>query len=179
MGVGTGGSFSTDTPFRLFLPVEKKIKDYLALQIEPGLVIRGNPAVIQKIAPYSESALGIISYLHLPVLVKGRLRTPNFKLYTTVGIEAAWGIKLSTNPFNDNMIFQKLISFEEAGLLQYDLGVCGGFGIEHVIRQGKIVFLDYRYYLGLIDLDSYTDISIYNQGHAFCLGILLPLGKKQ
>ncbi|HMQ49711.1 MAG TPA: hypothetical protein PKA00_19670 [Saprospiraceae bacterium] len=179
LGIGAGGSFSTDTPFRLFLPLGYEVKDHFSIQMEPGLIIRGNPSVIQKFAPDSDAALGIISYLHLPLLLKGRLNTPHFSLYATVGVEAAWGVKLSINYIDESMTFQNYLSFQDAGILQYDLGACGGIGIETSIRNGKIIFLDYRYYLGLIDLDPYTDISIFNQGHAFCLGLLLPLGSGQ
>jgi len=118
----------------------------------------------------------VVSYADFRVQLRGKLDLEVLRFYALLGPSFGYGLGLQgyyREPLNR---FETVnFDFQEQGLRKVDLGVDLGLGFEREITQGRIIFMEVSYYLGLLDIDSDTQRSIYNQGLLGNLGFKIPL----
>ena len=60
--------------------------------------------------------------------------------------------------------------FEKSNASRFDIGPSGGGRIEYLLKSGSLS-LDFRYELGLIDLQKKVNDNTSNTNHAWVIGI--------
>lgn len=174
-GVMGGGSLTDEVEVRGALPVEWKKNDFWAFRFEPAFVIRGNREVNGKIKQASDYLDISLSYLECSFLAKLSLPWNAVAPYLTMGIQAGYGLSVQSRHIEDSKYFENRYKFKAIELNQLDGGLTFGFGIDKEISKNKKIFADFRYYLGIADIDSNGDEEIYNEGKVFSIGFLLPI----
>ena len=179
LGVSGGSGIRGEVLFRGSVPAEIVLKDNFSALVEIGYVERENPSVLAQLHRGRNYLKPVISYLELPVLAKVRLSFESFDLFFVGGPQIAYGIALRSTYEEDNMLRSEKLTFEETGLSRLDLGLVAGGGLEKEISEGRKIFIDMRFYLGLFNINKEGDEAIFNQGKHFSLGFLIPIKKKR
>ena len=178
IGISGGGGLPDQVVFRGGAPVDIEIKANFSLRVEAIFAQRENIGVLSKLSSGRNYILPVINYLELPVLAKFRLPFELFDFYGLVGPHVGYGLKLSSTYLEDNIYYQETLSFSETGVARFDCGVMFGAGIEKEISQGRKIFIDLRYYLGLKNINLDPGEQIFNEGRSFALGFLIPIRRR-
>lgn len=175
VGLSGGGGINSEVLFRAAIPAEIPINQTLSVRTELVYIQRENRDVLQKLNGDRNYWQPVISYLELPVLAKAHLRIKSMSIYAVAGPKLGYGIKLAANYLEDNTFYAERFDFRKEKLHQLDIGLNFGFGLEKRINKDRKIFVDYRFYLGLYDIDQSSSTSIFNQGQVFNLGFLVPV----
>ncbi|MEM1124319.1 MAG: hypothetical protein AAGJ18_28025, partial [Bacteroidota bacterium] len=71
------------------------------------------------------------------------------------------------------------VNFAEAGIRRFDLALSVGMNTEKVIAKGWKIILDLRYNLGLLDVETHSNLTNTTEGFNLTLGILTPLSREK
>ncbi len=177
VGLGGGGGTPNKIGLRLSLPVNIHLTRKISLQPELVYVEHGTSQILRKLnnRDYRSSQA---AYLALPVLLKAGVTFEKLNIHLIVGPRFAYGIRLSANYLTDTGYFREKLSFDEAEFRPFDFGALFGVGLEKEINKNRKIFLEGRYYFGLIDLDREADRVIYPEGFYMNIGLLIPIGEK-
>lgn len=175
LGLSGGGGISTEVLFRAAIPVEIPINQTISLRTEFVYIQRENRDVLLKLNGDRHYWQPVISYFEWPVLAKAHLHIKSMSFYALAGPKLGYGFKLAANYLEDNTFYEERFDFSDKDIHHWDVGLNVGFGLEKRINKNRKIFVDYRYYLGLFDIDKGASTSIYNQGQVFNLGFLLPI----
>jgi len=61
----------------------------------------------------------------------------------------------------------------------WDFGLVSGLGVEKTISEGKKIFVEFRYQIGLLNISRQPSRKAFNQGKAVNIGFAVPLGNKK
>jgi hypothetical protein len=112
------------------------------------------------------------NYLEVPVLADYSFLIPglkNFKAHANVGVYAAYWMsaKYRMEGYDQN---SEEFDFKKNGARRFDFGPLAGGRIEYVLRNAS-VSLDFRYELGIPDLQNTINDDTSNTNRAFILGL--------
>lgn len=176
LGLSGGGGISGEVFFRAAIPAEAELTQTLSIRSEVVYVQRENRDLLIKLIGDRNYWQATISYLEIPVLAKAHLHLKSLSIYVLAGPKVGYGIRLAANYSEGSVLFEERFDFDEKEIHRLDFGLNLGFGLEKRINKNRKIFIDYRYYLGLSDIDSGAPTNnIYNQGQVFNLGFLLPI----
>jgi hypothetical protein len=174
IGISGGGGLPNEVLIHGGVPVEIPLKEHFSLQIEAVYIQRENFDLLPKLPRGRNYIRPVISYMEFPVLGKWKLPFEIVDLYAVAGPKVGYGIHLSSTFEEDNILYAQRFSFTEEGVSRFDIGLSVGAGVEKVISRGRKLFVDFRYYLGLHNINSQPGEEIFNNGKAFALGFLIP-----
>lgn len=120
------------------------------------------------------------NYLEVPVMIDYTFIVPslkNFKMHGNLGVYAAYWLSGKYVTKIDESSFTEDFEFEDNDAARFDLGPNLGGRIEYILKNGSLS-LDFRYELGLLDLQKRINDNTSNTNRAFVIGIsyLKPLG---
>lgn len=120
------------------------------------------------------------SYLEVPIMVDYAFIVPslqNWKAHLNLGIYGAYWLsgKYKMKGFDEA---SEDFDFEDSEASRFDFGPNVGGRIEYILKNGTIS-LDFRYELGLLDLQKQVNDDTNNTNRAFIVGLtyLKPLSK--
>lgn len=170
-----GGSLTDEVEFRAAIPVEFSIHESFALQLEFAFLRRGDQGYEQKVFFEGLDWDAKLNYVELPISLKWYLDLEKVRFYLIGGPQIGYGLDLTVYYRKDLEFFKENFSLQDLEINRLDFGVNAGAGVEAFIGNGKKIFIDLRYYIGLRDLDQEPDSEIYNFGKALSIGFFLPL----
>ena len=175
LGISGGGGINTDVLFRAAIPYEYSLSPQLSSQTELSYIQRENRALLQRLIGERNYRQAALSYLELPILLKAKMSVKSFSVYVLAGPKLGYGLRFSANYLEDSKLLEQRFDFDEEHIGRFDFGFNLGGGIEKRISKDRKIFIDYRFYLGLFDIDRLDETEVFNQGHVFNLGFLLPI----
>ncbi len=178
LGLSAGADLYEQVDFRVALMVEIQDNDWLSWQAEFVYIKRENLDIIQLLPAERDFIRPVISYFYLPILMKAKLEIPGANMYALLGPKIGRAAAVySTLVSEDKSVVNETFELNELGLGQWDFGLSLGIGLEKEITRNKKIFIEFRYYLGLTDINQLTEDSIYNEGKSFNLGFFLPISQ--
>ena len=175
IGVNGGGDPFSDVMIRGAASYEWPLKKAIYFQVELAFAHRGNPGIIQKLDIEKQYVQSSFKYIEIPFLMKFKLESNSFALYAIAGPKIAYGVDLSASYTDGRGFYEEHLSYSTLGINRFDFGFNAGAGIEKIISRDRKIFLDFRVYLGLYDVDYNPNTEIYNQGKVVNLGFALPI----
>lgn len=114
----------------------------------------------------------VASYMEVPIMADYTFIVPalkNFKLHVNLGLYSAYWLsgKYKMEGFDEST---EDFDFEKNEASRFDLGPAGGGKVEYLLRNGSLS-LDFRYELGLIDLQKKINDDTANTNRAWVIGI--------
>ena len=179
IGLMGGGSLYNDVEVRGAVPLTIQKNEFLSLQTELAFAVRGNRALIEKLNIRPSLSSEHLYYLELPVLLKVTLPLRSFQPFLLIGPQIGYGLGARLQYIEEDEYHRVNYSFKELGLRSLDLGMTFGFGMEKSIAGGRKIFADYRYYLGVLDIDTHQQGELFNAGSAISIGFSLPIKLKE
>jgi len=155
--------------------VEKQLTPSFFLRSGAGFRLRAHRSLVRKVELDPDISSASSSYWSLPVQIRGQLSFKNLQIYGIAGLEAGWGHRIYYIYIKEQSYYNGRASFQEFGLRKLDLGLSTGFGVQYTVGKGHTVFVDYQFYLGLIDLDRTDAVTIYNESQGISVGMLIPI----
>jgi hypothetical protein len=112
------------------------------------------------------------SYLEIPLMVDYSFIVPsleNFKAHINLGFYSAYWLsgKYQMEGFDQS---SEDFDFDKSDASRFDIGPSGGGRIEYLLQNGSLS-LDFRYELGLVDLEKQVNDNTSNTNHAWVIGI--------
>ncbi len=112
------------------------------------------------------------SYLEIPIMMDYTFIVPsldNFKAHLNLGFYSAYWLsgKYKMEGFDQS---SEDFDFEKSNASRFDIGPLGGAKVEYLLKNGSLS-LDFRYELGLIDLQKKIDDNTANTNRAWVIGI--------
>lgn len=179
LGLSLGGDFGSDVLFRGAVPLEIRLGSLFVLRPELAFKQQQTQAILRNLNPERRYFSSTTAYLELPLLIKAELRFRSWSMFGLVGPSVSYGLRVTAWYTDRGVLQTDRISWREAAIRPLDLGMVAGLGGQKTLPQGYVLFLDFRYQLGLLDLNRREGgAAIFNQGKAFTLGFLIPLRKK-
>jgi hypothetical protein len=121
------------------------------------------------------------SYLEIPVMMDYSFKVPslsNWRAHLNLGIYGAYWLsaKYKMKGFDQT---SETFDFEKNKASRFDFGPNGGGRIEYLLKSNGTLSLDFRYELGLLDLQKQVNDNTKNTNRAFVIGLtyLKPFGK--
>lgn len=118
------------------------------------------------------------NYLEVPIMADYAIIVPslrNWKAHVNVGLYAAYWLsgKYKMKGFDAS---NEDFDFDQSNASRFDFGPNAGGRIEYILKNGSISF-DFRYELGLLDLQKQLNDNTKNNNRAFIMGVtyLKPL----
>lgn len=178
VGINAGSSILYPGFLKANIAVEKELSSNWYLRSGAGFTLRSNRVLVRKVELDPDISSASSSYWSLPLQFKGQLEFKKIHLYGLAGAEFGLGNKVYYLYTKENNLFNGKSSFENFGLRSYDIGLSAGLGFQHFAGKGRIVFVDYQFYLGLVDLDPSEAITIFNESQGISVGLLIPVNIK-
>ncbi len=175
VGLSGGGGFTQSTGFRFALPLEFELSDNFSIFGGPAYVQRRNLELIRKLPVEREYGTAEVDYLSLPIMLKLRLDWSPVRIYGLAGIELNYGLRLQATGVEDQRLFKEKLDFDAVEVNRLDGGFSVGAGFETDLRRQRKIFADFRYYLGIMDIDRSSLGEIYNEGAFVTLGFMMPV----
>lgn len=176
LGLSGGADIYEQVDFRVAGVFESERSNWFSWQTELVYVKRENIGLLQYLPNDREYIRPIVSYLAIPLLAKIKMDISGANLYALVGPQFSLATATYASVWLENgQLLNKTFLLKDLGLTQWDFGANLGIGIEKVISKDRKIFIEFRYYLGIIDLANKQEYPIYNEGKSFNLGFLLPI----
>lgn len=176
VGLTGGAGLSSQIGLRVGITTEWALnRGNLSLQSEWVYLQRNSKELVRKLPDDRRYWLVTIDYVSAPLLFKAKLDWEPVALYAVAGPEISYAVGVQANYDEAGGIFREKLSFDQLDLNRWDVGLCLGIGVEKIIRNRKKIFLDYRYYLGLRDLDNTSGNDIFHEGKVLTMGFVFPL----
>ncbi len=169
--------YSELTKIEFSIPVEFQINDFFSLQTGLHNEKEGTTIVHTRIESGLHVNSNTINYLGIPAVAKLRLTLDDYAIFGLVGAYARYGLRLQQEVEGYNHSVLQL-DFAENDLRRWDAGSLLGVGIEKTINKGAKIVCNFRYLLGLMDICTLADDSLYNNSYAISMGISIPLRRK-
>ena len=179
VGLMGGGSLYNDVEVRGAVPFTIKKNEFLTIHTEIAFAIRGHRELIDKLKIRPSLSSEHLYYLELPILLKATLPLRSFQPFLIIGPQIGYGLGARLKYLEEDHYHRLNYTFKELNLRQLDFGATLGIGIEKEIAGAKKIFADYRYYLGVLDIDADQQGEMFNAGSAISIGFSLPIHAKQ
>jgi hypothetical protein len=178
IGLSAGADLYDQVDFRAAAVMEWSKNDLYSWQTELIYVKRENVSLLQLLPQNSNYVRPIISYVEVPFLFKIKLNLQGARLYALLGPKIGYALAAYSTIWKENgQLLKQEIRLEDIEVAGWDIGMNLGAGLEKEISQGKKIFVEFRYYLGMKDLFPQGETEIYNEGKSFNLGFLIPIKK--
>lgn len=120
------------------------------------------------------------NYLEIPIMMDYSFIVPslkNWRAHVNLGVYTAYWLSAKYKMKGYDATDENF-DFEKSNASRFDFGPNAGGRIEYILKSG-ILSLDFRYELGLLDLQKQVNDNTKNTNRAFIVGItyLKPLGK--
>ncbi|HEY9007470.1 MAG TPA: porin family protein [Ohtaekwangia sp.] len=119
------------------------------------------------------------NYIEIPIMVDYGFIIPsldNFKAHVTLGIYTAYWLsgKYKMEGFDQS---SENFDFSKSNASRFDIGPNAGGRLEYILKNGS-VSLDFRYEMGLLDLQKRINDNTRNTNHALLVSLsyLMPIG---
>jgi len=162
------------TEIEFSLPVEWQINDFLSLQTGIHHEKEGATVIYLRDETGPRTNYNTINYLGIPTLVKLRLTLDDYAIFGLLGAYTRYGLSLKSN-IEGNSRRSVTLHFSENDLRRWDAGGLLGLGIEKTINNGAKIVCNLRYLVGMTDICTLPDDSLYNSSYALSMGISIPL----
>lgn len=113
------------------------------------------------------------NYIEAPILLDYGFIIPsmeNFRAHINLGFYSAYWLSGKYETKIDEDAFSETFDFDRSGASRFDFGPSGGARVEYILKNGSLS-LDFRYELGLIDLQKKANDDTNNTNHAMIIGI--------
>ena len=113
------------------------------------------------------------TYLEVPMLLDYGFSVPameNLKIHFALGFYTAYWLNGEYETKIDDEAFTEPYDLVKSGTSRFDFGPSGGARLEYLLKHSSIS-LDYRYEMGLIDLQKKVSDDTNNVNRAMVLGI--------
>lgn len=118
-------------------------------------------------------------YLEVPIMLDYRFIVPsleNWRGHFTLGVYTAYWIsgKYKMEGFDET---SEALDFNKSGTSRFDFGPNAGARIEYILKNGSLS-LDFRYEIGILDLQKQANDNTKNTNRAMVIGLsyLKPIG---
>lgn len=176
LGLSAGADLYDQVDFRAAGVLEWSKNDLYSWQTELIYIKRENVSLLQLLPPTSNYIRPIISYVEVPFLFKIKLNLQGAKLFAIVGPKVGYALAAYSTLWKENGdLVKQQIQLEDIEVVGWDIGMNLGVGLEKNISNGKKIFMEFRYYLGMKDLFPQGETEIYNEGKSFNLGFFIPI----
>lgn len=176
LGLSAGADLYDQVDFRAAGVLEWSKNELFSWQTELIYVKRENVSLLQLLPQSSNYIRPIISYIEVPFLFKIKLNLQGAKLFAIVGPKVGYALAAYSTLWKENgELVRQQIKLEDIEVVGWDIGMNLGAGLEKDISNGKKIFIEFRYYLGMKDLFPQGETEIYNEGKSFNLGFLIPI----
>lgn len=120
------------------------------------------------------------TYIEIPMLLDYGFSVPgveNLKIHANLGFYSAYWLSGEYETKIDDEGFTETFEFEDSGASRFDFGPSGGARLEYLLKHSSIS-LDFRYEMGLIDLQKKVSDDVSNVNRAMVVGVsyLMMLG---
>ena len=168
--------FNSRGDIKVGITSEHPLKKYLSIQPEIVYIRKMTPLPTEHLnLNDDDNIVTLVSYIQATITSRIKLEIDNISIQLFAGPYFAYGIK----PVLKNNAPFRNFSFDDLRTRRLDLGGSIGAGLSILVPGNKKMFVDYRFNIGLVDLDKKNDQSLYNEGSSFTMGFLLPLKKNK
>ena len=176
LGISAGADLYETVDFRGAASFEWQQANALSFQTEVALVRRENYNLLAFLPLNEDYIRPNITYIEIPFLVKFKMRIDDTAIYALAGPKIGWGLSVVSSKWDEKgQPIQIPIRWEELPIQRWDFGLTAGLGFEKLISNDKKIFLEFRYYLGITDLNTSKESDVYNEGKLINLGFSLPV----
>lgn len=119
----------------------------------------------------------LLHYLEFPLLARYFL-TPGGKFRPNIFLGPSASFLLNVQNKVGDGDYTSVSAEDRNDYRNFDLGLSAGIGLNYLIGKETRILFDARYTHGLTNLSKFDDISIYNRGLAFTLGLSFGLTKQ-
>lgn len=181
LGLAAGAGLGESTGLRASIPFEYRFSPYLSILSEFNLVQRRNRELIRPLEDTEDRQYrqGMFNYISVPVLAKFQLPFGKINPYASIGPEIAYALNVFTYYIEGHQIFSERRSFADLSARRWDFGLNFGLGFEHPTGDRHKIFLEYRFYLGVMDVISAAEREVYNEGSSLVMGFCFGLQEKK
>ena len=121
------------------------------------------------------------NYIEMPILLDYGFIIPgldNFRAHLNLGAYVAYWVSGKYETKIDDEAFNETFEFEKSDASRFDFGPSGGARLEYIMKNG-ILSLDFRYEMGLVDLQKKVTDNTNNVNRAMVIGVsyLKTLGR--
>jgi hypothetical protein len=164
------------------IPLEIEIDDLVNFM--PELVIASEGSVISVQTDEGHKTYNnALIYAKIPLIAKLKLlRNKNYEFGILGGIVPAYAIDLTSYFFTLSDVRNTTnvpLTFEEAGIKRFDMGLSVGLNTEKIIAKGWKIVIDLRYNLGVLDVEKYAALTTTTESFSLTVGILMPVFKEK
>ncbi|MEN0004881.1 MAG: outer membrane beta-barrel protein [Bacteroidota bacterium] len=170
-GASGGGGLTGKVGLRAGATFEVQVRPHLWVQADLLYLRRYQQELFYEINPDEEYGRAAIDYLAIPVGIKGDLNLRHVVVYGLVAVQFSYGMQAQFISIADDEYVSEHFSLQELQLASWDVGVDLGAGIEKSIADRYKLFLEYRQYIGLVDLNRQRSNSLLNEGSVLLMGI--------
>lgn len=113
------------------------------------------------------------NYIEVPILLDYGFIIPlldNFRAHLMLGAYTAYWVSGKYETKIDEDAFTETFDFDRSGASRFDFGPSVGARIEYILKNGSLS-LDFRYEIGLLDLQKQASDDTNNTNHAMIIGI--------
>lgn len=179
LGLSGGGGLSGRVGLRASVPFELEIKKHLWLYGEFVYSRHFSRDVFYEIYPEADYGQAAMDYFSVPLGLKIDMELKPFTVYGIVAAQLAYGAHIELLTLIDEEYVTEHIGFRKAMLRQWDFGLSLGGGFEKNISNRYKLFLEFRHFLGLVDINPNRNLALYNEGSVIDLGIRFLLCRQQ
>jgi hypothetical protein len=173
----TFSNYKTKTPwkevsnmgFAVGIVAFKQINSNFGVNLELQYIQKGySHKICNEITDQLEA-----NYVEVPVMVDYTFIVPslqNWKAHLNLGIYGAYWVsgKYKMKGFDES---GEEFDFEQSDASRFDLGPNGGARIEYLLKKNASIVLDFRYELGLLDMQKQVEDNTKNTNRTFIVGI--------
>lgn len=147
----------------------KQINDNWGLNLELHYIQKGyHHKICNDITDQLEA-----NYVEVPVMIDYSFIVPslqNWKTHLNLGVYAAYWLsaKYTMKGFDES---SEEFDYEKSNASRFDFGPNGGLRIEYLLKKNASISLDFRYELGVLDLQKQINDNTKNTNRAFVVGI--------
>ncbi len=143
------------------------------LRIEPSFDRRQNQQLSLAFQSEQEFDDAIANYFSLSILAQYRWYFSDWGFYGLAGCTTSYGLSLEASSFMTQETIYLKEGFRHLNLREYEFALTSGFGLEKQLSGKPVIFVEWRYHLGLTDIFPASEEELFFGGGYLQLGILL------
>lgn len=168
--------------FYFSLPLEIKGNEFF--DFLPSFVFASEGSVLSvQTVEESRTYSNALLYLKLPLLAKLKvLKKKNYEFGIVAGVIPAYAIDIKSYYYTFPEIRTSIdspVDFQEAGIRRFDLAMSLGLNTEKTIAKGWKIVLEARYNIGMLDIETHSELTTSTESFSLALGLLTPLFNQQ
>ncbi len=180
IGLSGGASVDPITSLRLAAFYERNFKPWLSMQSEISYLQKGHPSLVDRLFEEPPGlGYGAIDVFSTSLLAKFRLQFSDLSIYLLVGPSVSrFGGAIAVFEGDDEIYQRVRVPLASYEVKSWDWGGTIGLGFEKRIRKKQKIFVDVRYYQGLLNLNKNQENVFYLESLYFDFGMMIPLSTR-